>query len=59
MSKMSELDLAIRMAANEMRYVLDDDFSDRMDIAVMDIADEFNVENTDWIREKVLDSLNS
>lgn len=50
---MSELDLAIKAAANEMHYVLDDDQSDTLDEFVMEIADEFNIIDTDWVREEI------
>ena len=50
---MSELALAIEVACDSMRMVLDDNWSDAMDREVMAIADEFGIEDTDWIENQI------
>ena len=50
---MSELEVRIAECAVELHYVLDDDQSDILDTLVMDVADEFGIEDTEWIRNKI------
>ena len=52
-NEMSELEVRIAECAVELHYVLDDDQSDVLDTLVMDIADEFGIEDTEWIRNKI------
>ena len=54
MGKMNDLSLAIQQACDNMRRVLDDDWSDAMEMEVIDIADDFNIEDTDWIEKQIL-----
>lgn len=50
---MSELAIAIESACDNMRRVLDDDWSDAMDREVMAIADLFGIDDLDWIEKQI------
>jgi len=52
-----EIETAIADAAYNMRLELDDNWSDAMDREVMAIADEFGLDDTDWIEEQIKLSL--
>lgn len=55
--KMNELAIAVANACDNMRLALDDDWSDAMDREVMAIADEFGIDDTDWIEEQIKTAL--
>ena len=50
---MSDMMVMVQEYAIELHYVLDDDQSDKLDEFVMIIAEEFEFEDTGWIREKI------
>ena len=44
--------------ASELSMLLDDDLSDAIDHAVADLCDEFNTDNTDWVYDELMKTLN-
>ena len=44
--------------ASELSMLLDDDLPDAIDHAVIDLCDEFNTDNTDWVYNELMKTLN-
>ena len=44
--------------ASELSMLLDDDLPDAIDHAVIDLCDEFNTDNTDWVYDELMKTLN-
>ncbi len=50
---MRKLEDCVAEAAMELHYVLDDDLSDAMDAAVMELCEEFCIVDPDWVRKQI------